>query len=123
MLDQVSAGVSKALGGKLSERQTTRIQRAYVEEAKNNPDFLKRHEAGDPTLVAEFVKDWLDDFVEPGRRSALQDEVQRRPRVPSGKDRSIVGADNKPIDVKDDKAVGDFLVKGFRERGGQFGRR
>lgn len=123
MLDQVTDGVGKALGGKLSDRQAARISQAYVEEARNNPEFLKRHEAGDPRLVAEFVKDWLDDFVEPGKRQALQSEALRRPRVPGGKDRSLVGADNKPIDVKDDKAVGDLLVKGFRERGGQFGSR
>lgn len=123
MLDSVTDGVAKALGGKLSERQTTRIQQAYVEEARSNPAFLARHEAGDSKLVAEFVKDWLDDFVEPGRRQAQASEVVRRPRVPSGKDRSIVGANDKQLDVKDNKQVEDFLVKGFRERGGQFGRR
>ncbi len=123
MLSSVTAGVQKALGGKLSERQTARIQNAYVEEAKNNADFLARHEAGDPTLVDEFVKEWLDDFVEPGRRSAQAETVQRRQRVPSGKDRSIVGANEKPIDLKDPKAVEDILVAGFKSRGGQFGRR
>ena len=124
MLGAVSASLQKALGGKLSDRQTARIHQAYVEEARSNPDFLARHESGDMDLVDEFVKEWLDDFVEPGRRSALQQETQqRRPRVPSGKDRSIVGQDNKPIDVKDDKQVGDVLVAGFKARGGQFGRR
>jgi hypothetical protein len=125
MLTAVTGGVQKALGGKLSERQATRIQQAYVEEARSNPEFLARHEAGDQTLVDEFVQGWLDDFVEPGRRSALASETRetRRPRVPGGKDRSIVGANDKPIDVKDEKAVEDLLVKGFKERGGQFGRR
>lgn len=124
MLSSVSAGIQKALGGKLSERQEARIHQAYVEEARNNREFLRRHEAGDPSLVEEFVKEWLEDFVEPGRRSALSTEVQqRRPRVPSGKDRSIVGSDNKPIDVKDAKAVEDVLVAGFKARGGAFGRR
>lgn len=125
MLGQVTAGIQKELGGKLSERQSARIQQAYVEEARSNPEFLARHEAGDATLIDEFVQGWMDDFVNPGRRSALADETagDRRPRVPGGKDRSIVGADNKPIDVKDDKAVGDLLVRGFKERGGRFGRR
>lgn len=125
MLGQVTSGVQKALGGKLSDRQTARIQKAYVDEARENPEFLARHESGDTALVEEFVKGWLDDFYEPGRRSAMHTESQslRRPRVPSGKDRSIIGANDKPIDVKDDKAVEDMLVRGFRERGGQFGRR
>lgn len=126
MLTAVTGSIQKALGGsKLSERQADRIQRAYVEEARSNPEFLSRHESGDQTLIDEFVQGWLEDFVEPGKRSALQQETQsvRRPRVPGGKDRSIVGANDKPIDVKDDKAVEDILVRGFKERGGQFGRR
>jgi hypothetical protein len=123
MLSQVTSGVQKALGGKLSERQIGRLQSAYLEEAQNNKEFLARHEAGDPTLVDEFVSDWLGDWVEPGRRSAQAETVQRRQRVPSGKDRSIVGANEKPIDLKDPKAVEDILVAGFKNRGGQFGRR
>lgn len=123
MLSAVTSGVEKALGGKLSDRQIARVERAYVAEAESNPDFLARHEAGDPKLAEEFVKEWIEDFVEPGKRQALAVEIGRRPRVPSGKDRSIVGSDQKPIDVKDDNAVADFLVKSFREKGGQFGRR
>lgn len=125
MLGAVTSGVQKALGGKLSERQKNRIEFAYAEEARGNPEFLARHEAGDQTLIEEFVKGWLDDFVEPGRRSALAQETQtnRRPRVPGGKDRSIVGANEKPIDVKDDKAVEDMLVASFIAKGGRFGRR
>lgn len=126
MLGQAKSGIQKELGGgKLSDRQIRRIESAYFEEAKTNPEFLARHEAGDPDLIAEFVKDWVDDFMEPARRSVLQRETQvnRRPRVPGGKDRSIVGAGEKPIDVKDDKAVEDVLVNAFRKRGGEFGRR
>lgn len=124
MLGQVTSGVQKALGGgKLSDRQKARVEHAYVEEARSNPDFLARHEAGDETLIAEFVAGWTEDFVEPVRRSAQQAELQRRPRVPGGKDRSVIGANDKPIDVKDDKAVEDMLVKSFRDKGGQFGRR
>jgi hypothetical protein len=122
MLDSVADGVQKALGGKLTDRQIARLQSAYVEEAKADPAFLRRHEAGDPKLVAEFVAGWIEDFVEPGKRQALAAEAARRPRVPGGKDRSVVGSGGKPIDVKDDKAVEDMLVAGFKERGGQFGR-
>lgn len=124
MLGRVAAGVEKALGsGKLSERQTNRIQVAYVREAESNPEFLARHEAGDETLIAEFVEGWLEDFVKPAERKALAADVGRRQRVPNGNGRSAVGAGEKKIDVKDDKAVEDLLVKGFRDRGGQFGHR
>jgi hypothetical protein len=40
--------------------------------------------------------------------------------VPSGKDRGIVTHGEKKIDVNDAKAVEDLLVKGFRERNGEF---
>lgn len=124
MLSSVTSEMQKALGGgKLTDRQQARVKSAYVEAAKTDPKFLRRHEAGDETLISEFVNEWVDDFVKPGERRALQAEVARRPRVPGGHDRSVVGADNKPIDVKNDDAVADFLAKGFKERGGQFGRR
>jgi len=123
MLDSVTTAATKELGGKLSDRQTERLKRAYIAEAEANPAFLARHESGDTTLAAEFVKEWVEDFVEPGKRSALAQEVARRPRVPGGKDRSVVGHNAKPIDVTNDAAVEDALVAGFRSKGGQFGRR
>ncbi len=123
MLDQVGESVAKELGGKLSTRQQNRLERAYTAEAEANPDFLARHDAGDPTLIAEFVKEWIDDFIEPARRKVTQQEVDRSRRVPSGKDRSLVTQGAKKINVNDPAAVEDMLVAGFRERGGQFGRR
>jgi hypothetical protein len=52
-----------------------------------------------------------------------QQESQRFRAVPSGKDRGIVTHGEKKIDVNDPKAVEDVLVRGFRERNGEFGRR
>lgn len=122
MLGSVVDAMKKQLGGELTERQTKQIKRAYVAEAEENPEFLARHEQGDATLVAEFVKNFSDDFLEPARRKALASAVDGQRRVPSGRDRSIVGAGDKKIDVNDPKAVEDLLVQGFRERGGSFGR-
>ncbi len=121
-LDAVAGAFQKALGGKLSERQDRRIREAYITAAANDESFLARHDAGDPTLVDEFVRGYVEDFVEPARRRVLAEETSRMRRVPRGGDRTIPGSGQKPIDVNDPKAVEDLLVKGFRERGGQFGR-
>ncbi len=122
MLDQVTEGVSKELGGKLTPRQQARLERAYVAEAESNPEFLERHDAGDVKLIAEFVKEWVDDFFEPARRKVTQSETDRFRRVPNGRDRSVANVGEKKIDVTNATAVEDLLVAGFKERGGRFGR-
>ena len=119
MLDSVHTDIAKEIGD-LSQRQKARINAAYVQEAEQDPNFLTRHEAGDPTLVKEFVKNYLEDFVEPVRRKMTQTEVSRQRPVPFGKDRSIPGVGDKKIDVNDPKAVMDLLVE---SRKGQFGRK
>lgn len=124
MVSGVVAEIEKELGGKLTERQQKRIAAEYAREAEANPDFLARHEKGDKTLIAEFAKQLSEDWFEPARRKVTQQETQRFRPVPSGKERGIVTHGDKKIDVNDPKAVEDFLVKGFRERNGEFtGRR
>ncbi len=124
MVNGVVAEIEKELGGKLSDRQAKRIAAEYAREAENNPEFLDRHEKGDKTLIGEFAKQLSEDWFEPARRKVTQQESQRFRPVPSGKDRGIVTHGEKKIDVNDPKAVEDLLVKGFRERHGEFtGRR
>lgn len=125
MIGSVVDTIAKELGGgELSPRQKQRIAQAYAQEATVNEEFLDRHEKGDKSLITEFAKQWIEDWVEPARRKATQQETQRFRPVPSGKDRNIVTHGDKKIDVNDPKAVEDFLVKGFRERNGEFkGRR
>lgn len=122
MRDGVVAEIEKVYKT-LSPRQKDQVTKAYVLRAQTDPEFLKRHEAGDRTLIQEFAKEWTDDWFEPARRNiASQDRERFRP-VPSGKDRNLVDTDGgKKIDVNDPKAVEDLLVQGFRERGGQFRR-
>lgn len=122
MLDQVHKGIAVELGD-LTDRQKRRINVAYVAEAEADPQFLQRHESGDPTLVREFVKQFLDDLVEPVRRKVTASEVNRNRLVPNGKDRSMPQPGGKKIDVNDKKAVEDLLVDGFKAKGGVFGRR
>jgi hypothetical protein len=124
MVNGVVAEIEKELGGKLTDRQAKRIAAEYAREAESNPEFLDRHEKGDKTLIVEFAKQLSEDWFEPARRKVTQQETQRFRPVPSGKDRGIVTHGDKKIDVNDPKAVEDFLVKGYRERNGEFtGRR
>lgn len=121
MISGVVDGVTKELGGELTDRQRTRIQQAYLHEAQSNPDFLARHEAGDPKLIAEFVKDFIEDWFEPARRKVTQQEAQRQRRVPGARDRSVPGGGGKKVDLLDDKAFGDAVVASYRGHGGDFG--
>lgn len=122
MLDGAISGMAKAMGGDLTDRQKQRLERSYFNEAQSNPEFLARHEAGDPKLVEEFVKDFVEDFVEPGRRKALADEQTRMRRVPSSRDRSVVGAGGKKLDLSKDSDFEEAAVAAFKQHGGEFGR-
>ena len=123
MVTRVTKELSKEFGGDLTKRQIDTITQAYVLRAQSDPEFLQRHEDGDDTLVTDFAKDWLEDWFEPAKRKVTSQEANRFRPVPGGKDRSIVNHGEKKIDVNDPKAVEDLLVAGFKERGGEFGRR
>lgn len=122
MVAAVHSEVAAAYGGKLTDRQVDKITKAYALRANADPEFLQRHENGDPTLAKEFAKEWVEDWFEPARRQQTAAELSQFRRVPGGKDRSIVNQGEKKINVTNDKEVEDMLVAGFRERGGQFGR-
>ena len=105
--------------GTLTPRQQRKIIAAYVADAEADPEFLRRHDAGDKTLVDEFVKAYIEDTVEPVRRKTIANEVTRSRAVPSGGNRTLPNMGGKPIDTKDDKAVMDFIME---SRKGQFKR-
>lgn len=124
MTSAVASAVAKELGGgELSPRQVKAVRAAYVQAAEESPEFLSRHERGDMKLVDEFAKQWIEDWFEPARRKVTQQQVDRFRPVPGAKERSIPGTANQKIDVTDPKSVENLLVAGFKERGGQFGRR
>lgn len=120
MLSSLQSKVAEELGTDLSDRQQKALARAYVAEAETNPEFLKRHEAGDQTLIEEFAKQWVEDWFEPARKTVVTSEVNRMRRVPSGRDRSVQTTPPKKIDFKDAKAVEDAMVESFRSHGGRF---
>jgi len=120
MLAAVTSAVVELSGSDLTERQKKALAREYVAEAEANPEFLKRHTSGDQTLIAEFAKQWVEDWFEPARKQLVTQEVARRRPVPSGRDRNVQTAPPKKIDYKDEKAVEDAMVESFRSHGGRF---
>ena len=112
MTKQVATALAKEYGGDLTERQIKTITRAYVLQAQEDPEFLRRHEDGDESLVTDFAKEWLEDWFEPARRKITATEATRFRPVPDGKGRSIVNHGEKKIDVNDNDAVMDFISKG-----------
>ena len=122
VVSAVGQEVAKELGGELSQRQLRALRPFIAGELEANPELVERYEKGDKTLVAELAKFWLEDWYKPASRKVTAAEVARGRRVPSGRDRSVTTQGEPKVDVHNDKAVEDLLVKGFRERGGQFSR-
>jgi hypothetical protein len=84
---------------------------------------LERHEAGDETLIEEFVKAFLEDWQESIRKSVVTQETSRSLRpVPRGGGRSVVVGQKKPKpNLSDPKQFEDAAVQSFLDNGGQFG--
>lgn len=112
MVSQVQKEVQEAYGGDLTQRQKDAIQKAYVLRASADPEFLERHENGDPTLAKEFAKEWVEDWFEPARRKITATQVNQFRPLPNGKDRSTVTQGEKKIDVNNNDQVMDLLVQG-----------
>jgi hypothetical protein len=120
MLGNLYESVAKEVGSDLTERQKNAIGRAYLAAAESNPEFLARHESGDPKLIEEFAKAWIDDWFEPARKAVVQTEARRFRPVPGGRDRTVQTTPAKAIDFKNAKAVEDAMVESYRKHGGGF---
>ena len=112
MVGDVAKELSTVFGGELTKRQTDQITQAYVLRAQQDPEFLDRHEAGDPTLVKEFAKEWIEDWFEPAKRQAIKSQVGQFRPVPNGQVRNIVNHGEKKIDVTNNDQVMDFISQG-----------
>jgi len=136
MVGALETEIAEQLGvDELTPRQRQRLGEAYANALNRDyvtaqregrqSDLLRRHEAGDQTLIAEFAKEWVEDFVEPVRRRATAAQVQRvGVRVPSGRSSQNVSTITKPkIDFTNEQAVEDAAVAAFQQHGGMFSRR
>lgn len=116
---------------KLTDRQKSRIGReytvfieenSYLDENDRPAGAILRHEAGDDSLVEEFVKAFLEDWQESIRKSVVSTETRPLRAVPSGRGRSVViGKPKEKVNYNDSKAFGDALVASFKDHGGTFG--
>lgn len=121
MLTALNEAVAEEIGGDLTPRQQKAIVAAYVQEAKENPEFLQRHDAGDRTLVSEFAKQWAGDWFTPAQRALTAQEVGRARRVPDGKGRHVAAGAPKKVDFTNPKALEDAFAESYKSHGGAFG--
>lgn len=107
MIAKVYDGIA-AEYGELTDRQKRRIGAAYLYENQSNPEFHARHNQGDPTLIVDFVKEMVEDLVDPIKKKVTAAEATRFRPVPGGRDRSTPVKGEKP------KAGEDMLRAHFR---------
>ena len=136
ILADVESGVAEGIGvDKLSPTQQRRVQSAYREEAaaavnerqtalkrgeresvetiSTDNDFVARHERGDKTLTAEFVKAFLADWFEPARKSVVASNARRIMRpVPRGERTRVPITQGKDkVDLTDNNAFKKALLE------------
>lgn len=121
MLAKVEAAIAKEIGGDLNDEQKEELAMLYTLRAEKDPEFLKRHNAGDEKLVEEVAARFTKNWVEPVRRRTTSLELSRQRRVPSGGNTQQVATAKPKINFADEKAVEDAAVARFGELGGSFG--
>lgn len=103
---------------KLTDHQREKLHSGFMATSRRDPEnFRRRYEAEDPTLIAEFIKEWTDDFVEPVRRMSASGVVQSRRPIPRGGPTVPIGSAPPQIDYKDPQAVEDEAVRRLKEAG------
>lgn len=132
VLSSLIGKAQEMLGGQLQPRAQTRLRQAFVSFIENDvtraqrngmaSPLLQRYEAGDETLLDEFLKDWADDFFVPAQRKVTQQAVNRSRPVVSSTGRSQVTTVQRPATFKNLDERLDYAAKLAKERGVQFGR-
>lgn len=97
VLRTLTEKVKAAYGGaELSPKALQRVARAFVAEVGEDEDLRQRYEAGDLSIIDEFVKDYTGAVLDPYRRTANVAQNQQHNlarRLPRGGGSSaIVGA-------------------------------
>lgn len=107
-LNQLSESVREAYGvaGKdLSPKALQRIQRSFISELEGDDEMRGRYEAGDPSVISDFVKDFTGVVLDPYRRSQAaasqtpgQAAARRLPRGGNGQPVAPPARTLKPTD-------------------------
>lgn len=123
MVQSVTSEIAKGLGvDTLSDKQLKQVQALYIAEAENDPEFLRRHEAGDPKLTAEFAKTILDEWFEPARRRVTANAIGQQRPVPNGRGQNTPGSGGaKKIDLNNPDAFGNAMLEAARDNGLRIG--
>jgi hypothetical protein len=122
MLTTAHEQVAEALGAaKLTERQQKLVNLAYTNACESDKEFLNGHLRGNKAQVEKFVKELLEDWGVPSRRSATAAAAGQRRAVPSGRGTAPITSSKPKVDYNNEKAVEDAMVAAFVEHGGKFG--
>lgn len=57
-------------GGELPPKTLQRITTAFISEVENDPEMRARYEAGDGSLIDDFIKDYTGSVLDPFRRAS-----------------------------------------------------
>lgn len=87
------------------------------QDATGESKTLQRYEDGDPAVLDEFVKRYTSDWVEPARRKATTQTLNRTRPVPSSQGRSNVTSVQRPEKFKslDDRL--DYAASVLKDQG------
>ena len=95
-----SGKIKNAYGADVAPTTMKRVLNAFVAECGENAQMLQRYEAGDFSVIDEFMADWTKGFIDPVRKSATQltpGQVAAR-KLPRGGGGATVAA--KPPSLK-----------------------
>lgn len=116
VLNELTEAVKTVYGGAdLTPKAQKRIQQAFVSEIAEDPQMRARYEAGDMSIISEFVKDYTGSNLDPYRRSTQAAAAPSRElarRLPRGGGGSAIPA--KPATLK--PSDGDAYHKAAFER-------
>jgi hypothetical protein len=87
----------------LTPGQARKLRAAFgasMPDQREDPEgfakFRQRYDAGDESLISEFIKEYVSDMLEPARRQATVPIAQRRPVPRGGPSTSVVTTKQKP---------------------------
>lgn len=109
-VDRLFDHASKSMGAPLTDEGKRALHSAFVGFVQSSPEMTERY-ANDPTIVDDFWKDFTSSFIDPVRRGASAQTMQRAnasaniPQdTPGGAPRSTPAPQLKNIDERADAA-------------------